>query len=232
MEKVNFDDYLEDYDQLLNCNLKHHAGFFDEDSRYFAEHKIRIVKEMTNFEPKRILEYGCGIGKNIEYLLKYFADTEVYGMDIARKCLEHAALKYPFAKFGLCDEFNGAQKFDIIIASGVFHHINPEQREATVKKISALLADRGLVYIFEHNPYNPITRRLVNQCPYDADAKLLKMAETIHLFAHNGFEVDKKQYIIFFPKIFNFLRPLESKICFVPLGGQYFVRARKIANRV
>jgi hypothetical protein len=35
------------------------------------------------------------------------------------------------------------------------------------------LKEDGHFIIFEHNPINPVTRHLVKNCPFDADAVLL-----------------------------------------------------------
>ncbi len=38
----------------------------------------------------------------------------------------------------------------------------------------SVLKKKGRVYIFEHNPYNPVTRYLVATCEFDRDAVLFK----------------------------------------------------------
>jgi hypothetical protein len=54
--------------------------------------------------------------------------------------------------------------------STVFHHIEPEFRPKAIRDISELLRERGNIFIFEHNPFNPITNYLVKTCIFDADA--------------------------------------------------------------
>ncbi len=53
--------------------------------------------------------------------------------------------------------------------------------------------------IFEHNPYNPITRFMVNTCEFDKDAVLLTRKELIKIFINNGFSLIKGKYCLFFP---------------------------------
>ena len=37
-----------------------------------------------------------------------------------------------------------------------------------------MLSEKGNIFITEHNPYNPVTRKIVSECAYDKDAILLK----------------------------------------------------------
>ena len=56
------------------------------------------------------------------------------------------------------------------------------------------------LFVFEHNPYNPLTCRLVSRCPVDRDAILLKPRETIARFERSGFSAVVANYCLFFPK--------------------------------
>ena len=78
--------------------------------------------------------------------------------------------------------------------------------------------------IFEHNPNNPVTRRLVSTCPFDADAVLLPMRETVRRMREAQFGIAEAGYCLFFPGPLAALRPLENFMGWLPLGGQYFVR--------
>ncbi|HCN38209.1 MAG TPA: hypothetical protein DIS94_10930, partial [Bacteroidetes bacterium] len=61
VEKINFDEYADVYDKVMEEDLK----FFGEENSYFAEYKVKILKEMLDEKPVNLLEYGCGIGRNI-----------------------------------------------------------------------------------------------------------------------------------------------------------------------
>lgn len=61
--KVNFDKYTDNYNELLREN----TGFFSTEE-YFAKYKVDLVRNRIGVSPKRVLEYGCGIGRNIGYL--------------------------------------------------------------------------------------------------------------------------------------------------------------------
>ena len=82
--------------------------------------------------------------------------------------------------------------------------------------------------MYEHNPYNPLTRHAVNTCSFDENAVLLKRTEVAKLFVKAGMEVVMQEYRVFFPAFLNLLRPLEKLLTWLPFGGQYFVVGKKI----
>lgn len=223
VDKIDFDDYAEEYDDI-NANI---GTFFSKDSGYFNEYKVKIVASALSSEPKSILEYGCGVGKNIEFLLKHFKNSKIYGCDISQKSIDIARRNYPSVNVFLCDKIP-EKKFDFVFISNVYHHVPISERENVTKEIYKLLEDDGTGFVFEHNPYNPITRRIVDKCPYDKDAHLLSMKDLLSLYSKNGFIVQKKKFTLFFPEILKCLWGIEKYIGFIPLGGQYYIQFRKV----
>lgn len=85
----------------------------------------------------------------------------------------------------------------------------------------------GLIFVFEHNPYNPVTQKIVSNCPYDEDAVLLKPSELNGLLREGGLEVKEQQFSLFFPQWLKLALPLERYLGWLPLGGQYWIKARR-----
>lgn len=102
VEKVDFDNYASDYDKILKEDLE----FFGEENSYFADYKIKIIKDTLTSKPKMILDYGCGIGRNIGFYEKYFPDSSIFGCDISQKSLDIAKKSNPGANFFLIDDEN------------------------------------------------------------------------------------------------------------------------------
>jgi hypothetical protein len=69
--------------------------------------------------------------------------------------------------------------------------------------------------------------RVVNNCPFDENAHLIRGAQMKRRMLGAGFGQAKTQYRVFFPHFLRALRPLEKALAWLPLGGQYFVRAIK-----
>jgi hypothetical protein len=63
----------------------------------------------------------------------------------------------------------------------VLHHVPPADREALLARVATKLAPGGKLVVFEHNPWNPLTRKVVAECAFDADAVLLPPTEILKI---------------------------------------------------
>ncbi|KQV83977.1 class I SAM-dependent methyltransferase [Rhizobium sp. Root1220] len=216
-EKVDFDKYTDNYNDLLRDS----TGFFTSNENYFAEYKVRLARRKVKHQVKRILEYGCGIGRNIPFLESMFPGAEVFGTDISAAGLELAAAENKTATFALESPGLEIGQFDLIFVAGVFHHIAPVERPAVCQLLSNRLVRSGTMTVFEHNPYNPITRSIVNTCPFDADAVLLRPSELAKRFSQVNMTVTDRSFCLFVPPRLSSLVRLEDHLGWLPLGGQY-----------
>lgn len=224
--KVDFDDYTENYNRLL----REGTGFFSESEAYFARYKVDILRCEVHGTAKRLLEYGCGIGRNIPFLRTAFPDATITGSDISAASLEIARKENPGFDFFIEQaDVDVADPYDLIFIAGVFHHIPVVERADVMKTLFRRLSPGGTVVIFEHNPFNPVTRRIVNDCPYDRDAVLLKPSELKTLLVDAGLSVRGSAYCLFVPPSLPALLPLEAILGWLPLGGQYWVKATRSA---
>lgn len=220
MGKTDFDAYAKNYNAILSEQL----NFFEEDNLYFAEYKIAKLKNLLSFPPKHILDFGCGIGRSTLFLNQYFPQAQIYGCDISQASLLEAEKNVPSAHFFLTTTLSEKPNtFDVIFVSNVFHHIKLSERLKTLDLITRSSTVGGSIVVFEHNPYNPVTRHLVNTCPFDRDAVLLKPKELKILFKKAGVQNINLEYTLFFPAFLKRLRFLEKYLHFLPLGGQYVV---------
>jgi trans-aconitate methyltransferase len=222
--KVDFDDFTENYNQLL----REGTGFFSSNEEYFARYKVNLVRQQVDIPVKRILEYGCGIGRNIPFLQLAFPDAVIIGSDISSASLDIALRDNMGVEFFQEDEnTESTELFDLIFVAGVFHHIPVAQRAEVAKTLFNRLSPNGLLFVFEHNPYNPVTRRIVSNCPYDEDAVLLKPVELQNLLSKAALTVQHKAYCLFVPPSLSMLTCLENWLGWLPLGGQYCVQAKR-----
>lgn len=225
----DFDAYAKDYRDIHARNIKISGA----DSFYFAEMKVRLLREYENNNSLGVLDVGCGDGTTEVYMNTHFPLWQITAIDISVKSIEEANNKnIPSCDFQLYDgkRFPFADRiFDIVFIAGVLHHIDHSLHPGLINEINRVLKKEGKLYLFEHNPLNPLTRHLVNTCVFDKDAKLLKSNYTVRLLNENGFRVKKKKFIIFFPRkgILSKLIFLERYLQWLPLGGQYFIQAKK-----
>ena len=222
-KQVNFDEYADQYEQLLQEQL----SFFSKDRGYFSEYKVKLVSDNLKTTPTRILDFGCGIGLSLPYIKSYFPNAQIFATDLSEASLDHIRNKLPHINV-LSDSKIDGYKFDLIFITGVFHHIPPNQRKNVLKRLDNILDNSGSLFIFEHNPYNPVTRHMVDTCPFDEDAELITL-KNMKLLINSSIKLHlfKASYCLFFPQKFSFLRFLESYMSKLPLGGQYFVAATK-----
>jgi SAM-dependent methyltransferase len=218
MTKIDFDQYAGQYEALIAAQ----TNFFDRDNDYFIRYKVERAKQLAG-KVGSVLDFGCGIGRSMPYLRAAFPNADVVGCDPSADSLALARRENPACRFFAMDELSASRQFDLVLASCVFHHIPPAERQDALRYCYDRLKPGGHFIIFEHNPFNPVTRRLVSTCPFDADAVLLPMRETIRRMREARFEIAGTGYCLFFPGALAALRPLEQFLAWLPLGGQYFV---------
>lgn len=222
--RVDFDQFTDNYNQLLRKS----TSFFSASEQHFAKYKIEIIRDQVRAPVKRVLEFGCGIGRNIPHLREAFPDAIVVGSDISSASLAFARLENPGSQF----VHEGGDEppiglFDLEVVAGVFHHVPTAQRRDVASLLFERLSPGGQLFVFEHNPFNPVTRRIVSRCPYDEDAVLLRPSELIDILRSAGLSVERRAYCLFVPPRLSRLAALEKQLGWLPLGGQYWVQARR-----
>jgi SAM-dependent methyltransferase len=221
---IDFDDYSKEYNDLMDNQL----SVFTDDVSYFAEYKIEETKKTLKTKPKNILDFGCGVGRNINFFKKHFPLAKISGCDISQKSIDIAKKSFPESDFFVIEDIPKPQNFDLIFISNVFHHITKSDRDDVVKNILLpYLSDNGSIVVFEHNPINPVTRYLVATCPFDKDAELLFKNQLKSLFLKFGLSVEEESFTLFFPPSWKKFKLLENKLKKIPFGGQYFIHFKK-----
>jgi SAM-dependent methyltransferase len=221
-----FDEYFEKYNKLMQKNLWIVAP--TGNISYFPEHKMSIFKNILPRRPETILEYGCGIGNNLPYIRKQFPGIPVWGCDTSQKSLDVAREHYPEINFFLIsDQVTDELTFDCILVADVIHHIPYHQRNFFLKRIENYLGSAGNLVIFEHNPYNPLTRFFVNTCPFDMNTELISLRKMCNLLTDHNLTILKSQYCFYFPEFLSFLDRFEYMLSGLPFGGKYCILAVK-----
>lgn len=224
MSKPEFDQYAEQYDQVLGETI---PEALNEDG-YFAEYKIALMaKRLGRNQPANILDFGCGAGRSLPYLQQYFPNAELWGYDVSPASLKVAAQRVPETHLFSDWDSIANERFDVIVAANVFHHIPPAQRQHALTQCWQTLGKDGQMFLFEHNPFNPATRWIFERCPFDADAEMLSLATALDLTSKAGFQTEQHGYTLFFPRPLAFLRGLEPCLKRLPLGAQYYVQMAK-----
>ena len=226
--KTDLFDKSEEYNAQLNQGLR----FTGEGKHYFMRERIRDLRDQLgpSFRPRRILDFGCGIGDTAQQFAQWFPGAEVVGVDCAADAVRHAREHHQESALSFLDlaTFCPAADFDLCYCSGVFHHIAKAQRLDALDLIWRALAPSGRFALFENNPWNPGTRVVMKSIPFDSDAVPLSPTEAMTLVGRATWEdVKRPRFLFYFPRWLSFLRSLEARLANIPFGGQYYILATK-----
>lgn len=227
MPEVLFDLSAE-YNQMLNQGIR----LSGEGQEFFIQGRIESLPSRLppDFRPRRILDFGCGIGTATRHLSERFPNAEIVGVDTSDKALEYGTEHYGSGRvrFRPLSELLEETGFDLCYVNGVFHHIEPEQRLGAMRSLYRSLRPGGHLALFENNPWNPGTRMVMSRIPFDRDAITLSIPEARRLVRAGGFLGAPQSWTLFyFPRPLSFLRPAEGFLSHLPLGAQYCVLATK-----
>lgn len=228
---TEFDSFADEYIAMHGENTK----LTGEDPEYFARQKIEIISSRWFAEhrkgPARILDFGTGIGNSLPHLRRAFPEAALTGLDVSTKSLAVAERRFPgIAKLV---SYDGeviplpSRSFDLIFSACVFHHIDADAHVPLLSQLRGLLGRGGWLTVFEHNPYNPVTRHIVNTCAFDENAVLIRAPEFRRRQQAAGLRKVEIAYTSFFPRALARLRPLERRLTRVPLGAQYYTLSRE-----
>lgn len=213
-QSQKFDAYANSYEQLHAQNI----AITGEETGYFSQYKVDCLLRAGVNPSAPLLDFGCGIGNVTEKLVGSFSN--VHGFEPSELSAQKARQRVPGAVIHQDFEAVPAGTFEAVVVSCVLHHVPVAERPSVMQQGLKALAPGGRLFIFEHNPWNPLTRRAVATCEFDDDAILLWPGEQRRLLRDAGFVKVDLSYIVFFPAPLAFLRPLEPKLNWLFAGAQ------------
>lgn len=228
-KQVSFDDYVETYKHEIQSSI----DFAGQDVDFYIELKAELLlklakKHLGDTGTIKALDIGSGVGLVDKFLHRKIPN--LYGIDVEQGVVDKAKVNNPGIDYRI---YNGTQipfddnTFDLTFAINVMHHVPPAHWENFTKEMYRVLKPGGIAAVFEHNPVNPLTRKVVRECEFDRDAVLLKHGKIESLFQSAGLEIFDDAYIIFFPFKAGIFRSIEGLMGWLPLGAQQYVAGRK-----
>ncbi|MEM7403961.1 MAG: class I SAM-dependent methyltransferase [Pseudomonadota bacterium] len=228
MEQSEFDKFADEYAATMQAA----SLLSNQDITYFLRYKVAALAEIglsaPADRPLRILDFGAGVGASVPYFRELFADAAIACVDVSARSLSIGRSEFG-AEAGFV-RFDGArlpfasQCCDAVFAACVLHHIDHARHKNVFEEIRRVLAPGGVFMVFEHNPANPLTRKVVRDCPFDENAVLVRPGALRRDLREAGF-TSKLDYRLFFPHGIRALRPMERWMRWLPLGAQYSVIA-------
>jgi ubiquinone/menaquinone biosynthesis C-methylase UbiE len=233
-DDAQFDEHAHSYDATVQRAI----GASGESVQYFAELKARLMAEaLADRAPASILDFGCGIGNTTRALAAHFPAAAATGFDVSAESIAVARqltpatyrhIEYASAAADRLP-FNDAT-FDAAFTSCVFHHIEPADRLRWAREIRRVLVPGGVLFLFEHNPWNPLTVRVVRSVPFDEGVVLLTPGCATQLLRAAGFTTEAAWFYFFFPRMLRAFRPIERWMRRLPIGAQYYVIGRSVGS--
>jgi SAM-dependent methyltransferase len=228
MSPAEFDKFADEYRLTHARNI----AITGEAPEYFAEYKMKdlaaeyVAHSQDADHCPSVLDFGAGIGTSVPFLRKHLPRARITCVDVSTRSLEIGKSLYGEDVAFLA--FDGSRlpfpdaSFDIAYAACVFHHIDHAQHIDLLTELRRVLRPGGLLAVFEHNPYNPLTVRAVQDCPFDENAQLIPASAMRERLLQAGLATTYIRYRIFFPRLLSILRPIESRLTWLPLGAQYY----------
>lgn len=120
-----------------------------------------IMRLRPPTKPYRVLDIGCGEGKDAVFLARNGYDVTAFdlsepGLRKARALAERGGVRVDFFRADVCD-FRPDGTYDIVFSSGVLHYIPKALREGILTHLKAHTAANGIhaVNVFVRKPFLP-----------------------------------------------------------------------------
>lgn len=220
----DFEKVADNYKALVNESIV----IPNNEADYFAAYRIKYLRRTLgmNFAGK-VLDYGCGVGIMSYYVRQIFNQAELHGFDISEESIKNIPEAIRRNDKFVTDLDSLDEDYDAVILCNVMHHVDLGERQEVVDNVVKRLKKGGKLFIFEHNPANPLTQMVVDRCVFDKEAILLQPKECMDYIKKSNFSNWQKKYILFFPQQFSRMNIFDRYLAWFPLGAQYLVIGTK-----
>ncbi|MCU1385408.1 MAG: Methyltransferase type 11 [Acidobacteria bacterium] len=173
----------------------------------------------------RVLDVGCGQGHALSFLNNRW---NVVGTDVSHEMLLAAPKRVKVAVQDRLALPFADGTFDIAFAFCVYHHVSDGEQSLHLQEVVRTLRPGARLFVFEHNPYNPVTQIVFRRAPVDRDCTMIPPARMRRMFAAAELSDVTTGYLLFTPQPVAARAPwVDATLRWLPLGGQYYVSGRK-----
>ncbi|MCL2377847.1 MAG: helix-turn-helix domain-containing protein [Defluviitaleaceae bacterium] len=120
---------------------------------------LQILELIPPVGPVKILDIGCGEGKDAVFLARCGYDVSAFdiskaGIEKTKRLAEKARVHVRTFRANLCD-YRLCEEYDVLFSSGTLHYIRPELRDEIMANYKAHVNENGIVafHVFVEKPF-------------------------------------------------------------------------------
>ncbi len=180
------------YDPNRYWTLRGRFFHLEEYQRALGWQHPWIVSQLNKMTWNKLLEIGCGFGRNLQFLRKQFPHQELVGIDFSPPLLRQAQKRLANSDVQLLE---GSAltlpvlptSIDVVLTMGLFMHILPQDIATAVSQVTGL--DVAHFLIIEQND-SQLPRRKTESIPINP---FTFSHDYQHLFSNSGSELVEKE---------------------------------------
>lgn len=170
----------------LDAYYRWHAHFYDATRWAFLFGRNALIRlAAKELRPRRILEVGCGTGRNLAHMARCFPDAEIVGLDLSAEMVAKARKKVEIygPRVSLLQRVYNApvsdgDPFDLIVFSYCLTMINPGYAEVLRLCLQDLHPQGRLALVDFHDAGFGWFRRWMGLNHVRMDGQILRLSGT------------------------------------------------------
>jgi len=139
-----------DFESAVCFNDVIENKIIDRVQKRFIRMAFRQISQRIDLAGKKILDYGCGTGRWVQFFLSY--GMEYIGIDLSTEMVKIATQRFPDTKFAALSKEGikyPSQTFDIVCSIAVLHHNPYEEQSLIIHQLSRIIKLKGFLVLFE-----------------------------------------------------------------------------------
>jgi len=120
---------------------------------------LKILELLPPVRPLKVLDIGCGEGKDAVFLARCGYDVSAFdiseaGLDKTKRLAEQASVHVRTFRANMWD-YRLDEKYDVLFSSGALHYIKPELRDEVMANYKSHVNENGIVtlHVFVEKPF-------------------------------------------------------------------------------